>query len=79
MYNPSLRREPLHQNAGVIPIAQESSILDWLEANGRLIARDDQAIPSYLEEEEEIPELLGVDDNDYDDIGEDEDPLALDD
>ncbi len=66
MYNPSLREEPREQLADVIPVKQETSLLDWLETNGRLIARDTQE-DDFLENEEEITELMGVDDSAYDD------------
>lgn len=66
MYNPSLREEPREQLADVIPVKQESSLLDWLEANGRLVARD-VVDDSYLDDEEEIVELMGGDDGGFDD------------
>ncbi|HEY9742943.1 MAG TPA: DUF3134 domain-containing protein [Coleofasciculaceae cyanobacterium] len=66
MYNPSLREEPREQLADVIPLKQETSLLDWLESSNRLLAResDDDA---FVEDEEEISELMGVDDTTYDD------------
>jgi len=70
MYNPSLREEPREQLADVIPVRQETSLLDWLETNGRLIARDSQE-EDFLEDEEEISELMGVDDSTYDDDDDD--------
>lgn len=70
MYNPSLREEPREQLADVIPVRQETSLLDWLETNGRLIARDTQE-DDFLEDEEEISELMGVDDSSYDDDDDD--------
>jgi hypothetical protein len=66
MYNPSLREEPREQLADVIPVKQETSLLDWLEANNRLLAREVQDDP-FLEDEQEISELMGVDDSAYDD------------
>lgn len=71
MLNSSLREEPRDQQAAVIPSKHESSLLDWLESNGRIIARDTQE-PEYLDEEEEISELMSVDDVTYD-IGTDDD------
>ncbi|HEY9672216.1 MAG TPA: DUF3134 domain-containing protein [Waterburya sp.] len=70
MYNPSLREEPREQLADVIPVKQESSLLDWLEANGRLVARD-VVDDSYLDDEEEIVELMGGDDGGFDDDDDD--------
>jgi Protein of unknown function (DUF3134) len=74
MNNPSLREQPRHQRATVIPQRQESSILDWLEQTGRLVAREPQ--DDQYANEEEIPELLGVEDHTYDDI-DDDDELEL--
>jgi hypothetical protein len=71
MVNSPLRQEPREQRAAVIPSRNESSLLDWLEASGRLIGRDVQE-PEYLEEEE-INELISVEDVAYDIEDEDED------
>jgi hypothetical protein len=76
MLNSSLREEARNQTAAVIPSKNESSLLDWLESNGRLIARDIQE-PTYLDEEEEISGLMDVDDVTYDDIDDDDDALDL--
>ncbi|MBR8839952.1 MAG: DUF3134 domain-containing protein [Stigonema ocellatum SAG 48.90 = DSM 106950] len=68
MLNYPLREEPRNQRATVIPLKQESSLLDWLQSSGRLIARDVHE-PAFLDEEEEIESLMGVDDGgigDYD-------------
>lgn len=72
MYNPSLREEPREQLADVIPIKQETSLLDWLETNNRLLARDSDD-QGFLNDEEEITELMGVDDASYDDDDLDDD------
>jgi Protein of unknown function (DUF3134) len=40
--NPALTERPRFQPAPVIPVRRETSILDWLEAQGRLIDRDDK-------------------------------------
>jgi hypothetical protein len=77
MYNPSLRQEDRSQRAPIIPLQHESSILDWLESSGRLIARDVND-PDYLEDEEEISELMAVDDSAYDLDDDDDDALDLD-
>jgi hypothetical protein len=64
IYNPSLREEPRSQRAPLIPVQTESSILDWLEKSGRLLARDGQDI-NYLDDEEEIADLMGAEDNSF--------------
>lgn len=76
-YNPSLREEPRNQRATVLPQKRDSSILDWLESSGRLLARDSSDF-DYLDEEEEINELMAGDDNSFD-LDEDDDDLDLDD
>ncbi len=52
----------------MIPSKHESSLLDWLESNGRLIARDTQDPAEFLLEEEdpEISGLIDVEDVTYD-------------
>ncbi|MCD8485966.1 DUF3134 domain-containing protein [Kamptonema cortianum] len=79
MYNPSLREEPRYKPAAVIPPNQGSSLIDWLEASGRLLARDNAEDVNYLDDEEEISELMGAGDNDYDDIDDDDDAIELED
>ncbi|NEO99777.1 MAG: DUF3134 domain-containing protein [Symploca sp. SIO2E9] len=77
MDNPSLRSEPREQLAQVIRLKQETSLLDWLEANGRLLERDPvNEGEAVIDSEEEISELMGVDDHTYD---EDDDGDSLDD
>ncbi|MFN6563074.1 MAG: DUF3134 domain-containing protein [Nostoc sp. ChiSLP01] len=75
MLNSPLREEPRNQRADVIPLKQESSLLDWLQSNGRIIARDVHE-PDFQDDEEEIDSLMGVEDgigdydlDDDDDIG----------
>jgi Protein of unknown function (DUF3134) len=75
MLNSPLREEPRNQRAAVIPLKQESSLLDWLQSNGRIIARDVHE-PDFSDDEEEIADLMGVEDgiadydlDDDDDIG----------
>ncbi|MBZ8182304.1 MAG: DUF3134 domain-containing protein [Oscillatoria sp. PMC 1051.18] len=75
MYNPSLRQEPRYEPASVIPLKQETSLLDWLESEGRLIARQDQEETDNNEDEEEIAELMDVEDSDDYDIDEDDEDL----
>jgi hypothetical protein len=74
-HNP-LREQPRNQRAAVIPLKQELSLLDWLQATGRLIARDSHEPDFADESEEEISEFLGGDDgiDDYD-FDEDDDLL----
>jgi hypothetical protein len=78
MLNSPLREQPRNQRASVIPVKQESSILNWLQSSGRLIARDVHE-PDFSEDEEEvISDFLGGDDGigdlDYDD----DDDIAID-
>jgi hypothetical protein len=72
MLNSPLREEPRTQRAAVIPVKQESSLLDWLQSSGRLISRVDHE-PDFSDRVEEIADLMGVEDgisdidDDYDD------------
>jgi hypothetical protein len=72
-YNPSLREEPRNQRAAVIPVNQDSSILDWLENSGRLLARDSNDFDYLDDEGEELTDLMGgddggIDDDDFDEV-----------
>jgi len=70
MLNSPLREEPRNQRAAVIPL------LDWLQANGRLISRDVHE-PDFSDEEEEISEFLGGEDGiDY--LDDDDDDITID-
>jgi hypothetical protein len=64
-HNPSLREEARNQRAAVIRNSQVASMLDWLESSGRLLARDGQEF-DYLNDQEEIAELMGSDDASFD-------------
>jgi hypothetical protein len=66
MENPALQQEPRYEPASVIPLKQDLSLIDWLKANNRLIARE-QADTNDYEEGEDITEFIDVDDSDYDD------------
>lgn len=78
VHNPSLRQEARNAPAAVIPIQHESSILDWLEGTGRLLARDNVEM-SYGDDEEEINELMAGEDNSFDLDDDDDDDLDLED
>lgn len=77
MRNPALHEQPRSQPATVIPVQRNASILDWLESTGRLLARETHEA-SFLEEEEEINELMAGDDNSFDLDDDDDDSLELD-
>lgn len=61
MLNYPLREDPRNQRADVIPLKQESFLLDWLQTNGRIITRDVHE-PDFQDDEEEIDSLMGVED-----------------
>ncbi|MEH2120894.1 DUF3134 domain-containing protein [Nostoc sp.] len=61
MLNSPLREDPRNQRADVIPLKQESSLLDWLQTNGRIITRDVHE-PDFQDDEEGIDSLMGVED-----------------
>jgi hypothetical protein len=47
----------------VIPLKQDTSLLDWLDQNNRLMPREslESENEKYLEEDEEIAQLMGED------------------
>jgi hypothetical protein len=55
--NPSLRLTPRHEPGDLIPTPQETSILDWLEASGRMMPREELE-EDRTETEEEITDLV---------------------
>ncbi len=66
--NPALSQESRYEPAAVIPLKRGGSLLTWLQANGRLLPREqaESAEPLLEESEEEIAGLMGVDDSDDD-------------
>ena len=74
MLNSPLGEAPRNQRAVLIPLQQKSSLLDWLQASGRLIARDVHESSSSVESGD-VESILGVedgisyDDDDFDDDG----------
>ena len=60
MKNPALTQELRYEPASVIPLKQESSLIDWLKANNRLIPREPKEKESVNDSEDpEIDELMG--------------------
>ncbi len=64
--SPAISQEARYEPAAVIPVKQDSSIINWLEATNRLIYREQEETKGQLEEDAEISDLIDVDDN-YDD------------
>ncbi len=73
--NPALVQEPRYEPAIVIPLKQEASLLDWLKANDRLIAREpsEQVAIVNAEDDLELESLMDTDDDDDDFEDSDED------
>lgn len=63
--NPALSQEPRYEPAIVIPLKQEASLLDWLEANNRLLPREPQE-KEKTDAPDDMDELLDGED-DFDD------------
>ena len=72
MYNPSLRQEPRYEPATVIPLKQESSLLDWLTKNDRIISREKQELETPNKNDEDISGLIDVDDDSYENDDDDD-------
>ena len=73
MLNSPLYEVPRSRRASVIPLKQESSLLDWLKENGRLISRD--PVEQQAEEKRQDISLMGIEENigDYEFDDEDDD------
>ena len=73
MKNPSLRQEPRYAPASVIALEQKTSLLEWLEANNRIIYREKQDDIDDMSDDQDISELMdddGFEDDDTDDLEE---------
>ena len=70
--NPALSQEPRYEPAIVMPIKQKTSLLDWLRANDRLIAREDSEVDK-IKAPEVMEDLLDNEEDDFvdDDLDED--------
>ena len=73
--NPALSQEPRYEPAIVIPLKQESSLLDWLKSNNRLIPREATEQEALDAAQDDVSELLNDDYEEDDDF----DPVAVDD
>jgi hypothetical protein len=78
MLNSPLREEPRNQRAAVIPLKQESSLLDWLQSSNRLIAREVQET-DFSSGEDDVEALMGVEDGGIDYDIEDDDDIPVED
>ncbi len=61
--SPAISQEARYEPAAVIPVKQDSSIINWLEATNRLIYREQEETKGQVEEDAEISDLIDVDDN----------------
>ena len=63
MYNPSLVQESRYEPAAVIPLKQDTSLLEWLAATDRLIFREAEQTSVVETEDAEISDLIDGDDD----------------
>lgn len=59
MLNSSLREELRNHRADIIPLKQESSLVDWLQTNGWIVACDVHE-PDFQDDEEGINSLMSI-------------------
>ncbi len=71
--NPALTQEPRYEPAIVIPLKQESSLIDWLKANDRLIPREPSEKENLDAAHDDVSELLSDDYDEEDDFDSDDD------
>ena len=66
MNNPSLREAPRWKPADVIPAKRDSSLIDWLEATGRMLALEKKDDAEYIPPGEvEIAEMMDSNEEKY--------------
>ena len=63
--NPALKQQPRYEPAPVIAVQRNTSILEWLEAQGRLIDRDERDPAVSALDQPNLEEELFEDDNSY--------------
>ena len=75
MKNPSLRQEPRYAPASVIALEQTTSLLEWLEDNGRIIYREkkEEDLIDEMVDDQELSELM--DDDGFEEDDDDSDDL----
>ncbi|MGK7945886.1 MAG: DUF3134 domain-containing protein [Microcystaceae cyanobacterium] len=66
-YNPSLSQEPRYEPAAVIPIKEDTSLVDWLKATNRLIPREVVAEEEKSSEDVDLADFIDTDDPAYED------------
>jgi hypothetical protein len=66
-YNPALKEQDRRDPAPVIAVQRDTSILEWLESQGRLLDRDDKDSGSSVLDERAMEEELFEEDNYQDD------------
>lgn len=85
MKNPALRKEKRYEPAPVIPLKQDGSLLDWLDANNRIIYREEKeeteekVVGLGVPEDEEISDLIEGEEEEFevdlDEVDSDDDDL----
>jgi Protein of unknown function (DUF3134) len=63
--NPALKQQPRYEPAPVIAVQRDTSILEWLEAQGRLIDRDERDPAISALDQPNLDEELFEDDRAY--------------
>jgi Protein of unknown function (DUF3134) len=63
--NPALKQQPRYEPAPVIAVQRNTSILEWLEAQGRLIDRDERDPAISALDQPNLDEELFEDDRAY--------------
>ncbi|VEP11576.1 conserved hypothetical protein [Hyella patelloides LEGE 07179] len=71
--NPALSQEPRYEPAIVIPLKQESSLIDWLKSHNRLIPREPAEQENRDAAQDDVSELLSDDYEEEDDFDDDDD------
>lgn len=67
MYNPSLSQEPRYEPAAVIPIKEDSSLVDWLKATNRLIPREKAEEEDKTADDVDLSDFIDSEADVYDD------------
>ncbi|MGK7930347.1 MAG: DUF3134 domain-containing protein [Microcystaceae cyanobacterium] len=78
-YNPSLSQEPRFEPAAVIPIKEDTSLVDWLKATNRLIPREKVEEEEKSTEDVDLADFIDTDDSGYEDSDDNDNDMEVED
>lgn len=79
-YNPSLSQEPRYEPAAVIPVKEDTSLVDWLKATNRFIPREKvEEEQQKSAEDVDLTEFIDTEDSGYEDSDDNDNDMDVED